>query len=39
MPPIDPPMTAAHRTMPSVSASRAWTRTMSRTETTGKVEP
>jgi hypothetical protein len=39
MPPIDPPSTLAHRSMPSASASRACTRTMSRTVTTGKREP
>ena len=39
MPPIEPPMTQCQREMPSASASLAWVRTWSRTDTTGKVEP
>ena len=39
MPPIDPPITACQRRMPSASANDAWVRTMSRIDTTGNDEP
>ena len=39
IPPIEPPMTAAQRRMPSWSASRASTSTWSRTVTNGNREP
>src|SRR6187402_1717878 len=37
--PSDPPITAAHRSMPSKSASRACALTQSSTVTTGKLAP
>ena len=39
MPPMEPPTTASHRSMPRSSATAAWVRTMSRMLTTGNVEP
>ena len=39
MPPIDPPTTLCHRRMPRWSATAAWVRTLSRTDTTGKRLP
>ena len=39
IPPIEPPTTASQRPIPSRSASRAWTRTMSRTVTAGNRAP
>ena len=39
MPPMEPPTTEAHRSMPRLSATSAWQRTMSRIETTGNDEP
>ena len=39
IPPIEPPITASQQPIPRWSASRAWTRTMSRTVTTGKRGP
>ena len=38
-PPIEPPITAAHRSMPSRSASIRSELTMSRTDTAGKRAP
>ena len=39
MPPIDPPTTPAHRSMPSWSARAASTETWSRMVTSGKRDP
>ena len=39
MPPSEPPITAAKRSMPSASASRAWLCTQSSTVITGKSGP
>src|SRR5688572_18294977 len=39
MPPIDPPTTASHWRTPSALATATWLRTMSRIDTTGKLEP
>jgi hypothetical protein len=39
MPPIEPPMTAAHRSMPSSSEKAAWAATWSRMVRCGNREP
>ncbi|MNI52737.1 hypothetical protein D3C73_1075400 [compost metagenome] len=39
MPPSDPPITAAKRSMPKWSATRAWARTQSSTVNTGNAAP
>ncbi len=39
MPPMDPPITHCHRRIPNPSANEAWVRTMSRMDTTGKLDP